>query len=142
MVARDISLALAVKELHEGTTTERLMLMMCICGRIYIWAAYILIMMIDDNDMLYLSLDTLFPFAYHKSIKKNCCANHPLTNNWGIPVLAHPGLGNSMVTLRERRGCRGYTHAQVFEEDVTNQKRPRANTSTCHGKVKLPIKTH
>lgn len=103
VVARNISLALAVKELHEGTTTERLMLMICICGRIYIWAAYILIMMIDDNYMLYLSLDTLSPFAYHTSIK-TILAPTTLTNNWGIPVLAHPGLGNSMVTLRGRRG--------------------------------------
>lgn len=69
VMARNISLALTVKELHEGTTTERLMLMMCICGRIYIWAAYSLIMMMDDNYMLYLSLDTLSPFAYHTSIK-------------------------------------------------------------------------
>ena len=40
MVARNISLALAVKELHEGTTTERLMLMMYIWENLHMGSLY------------------------------------------------------------------------------------------------------
>ena len=121
MVARNISLALAVKELHEGTTTERLMLMMCICGRIYIWAAYILIMMIDDNYMLYLSRDTLSPFAYHTSIKRIVA---PTTLN---QQLGHTGARTPWLreqhdySKREKGAVRDCPHAQLVEEDVTDQ---------------------